>query len=150
VKISSGQDNNNRPTLFHHIRATYCTCSGSRPMLSPIFGDSSSLKIESLYAICAKKCVGCPKALRSHLRGGCTLRNTFPWPPRMTEPGSATGDCDHASGEGESSSSVPVVVLRVNTAEQKKLCLYTGSSFYFYQIKSSKKDLMLTFCTLSI
>jgi len=33
------------------------------------------------------------------------------------------------SGEGESSSSLPVVVLRVNTAQQKKRCLYTSSSF---------------------
>jgi len=39
---------------------------------------------------------GAPKALRLCLRGGCTLRNPSPWPTHITEPGSATGECDNA------------------------------------------------------
>jgi len=40
-----------------------------------------------------------PKALHSRLLEGSTLPNPSPWPPplpRIMEPGSATGDCDHA------------------------------------------------------
>jgi len=37
-----------------------------------------------------------PKALRSRLREGCIFPNPTPWPPpRITEPGSAIGDCGH-------------------------------------------------------
>jgi len=56
-----------------------------------------SLNIESHHSFCKKMCTApTPKPLRSRLRRGCSLLEPSPWlPPRITEPGSATGDCDH-------------------------------------------------------
>jgi len=83
--------------MFHPIRATYCTCSGSRQALFQIF-DKLCFVVHSklsLFTQFLQRNVGLPtpKALRE----GCTLPHPSPWPPRrITVPGSATGDCDNA------------------------------------------------------
>jgi len=57
-----------------------------------------SLKIESLRRFC-KKCVGLlpwNSFARTFREGVTSLNTSSTWtPPRITEPGCATGDCDH-------------------------------------------------------